>query len=241
MKYFYLALFILATTLNSNAQNTNPRKVKGNGRVMERARKVTEFNKLEITGNITVILLNNDFKKEILLNGDMNLQPLIKSKVENETLSLTFDNNINIISQTEPLRVTIPSKKITEIVLKDGAKLSNLGAIETLKLKITTSENSEADLRIKTDEVIVVTEGDSELKLNGASNIVKIDHKSTKDINAKELSAFYSEIELNASGSLYSNTVSGIDGNINSSGNLYYKATKTVNVKENDLGRILKY
>ena len=65
MKYFYLALFILATTLNSNAQNTNPRKVKGNGRVMERARKVTEFNKLEITGNITVILLNNDFKKEI--------------------------------------------------------------------------------------------------------------------------------------------------------------------------------
>lgn len=244
MRFFYIVLFVLATAFNTNAQSSqtpHTRKVKGNGRVMEKKRKLPEFEKIEISGNIDVILLNNDFKNEIYSNGDLNLQVFIKTKVENGILFITYDNNVQIISQTQPLKVTVPSKKINEIILKNGAKLSNLGSIEILKLKISASENSKADLKIKTDEVIIHTEGEAELKLSGNSNIVNISHNGTKDLDAKDLSTFYSEIELNSSGSLYSNTVSGIDGNINSTGNLYYKATKTVNVKENDLGRATKY
>lgn len=241
MRFLFILLFILGTSINSNAQTPGPRKVKGNGRVMERERRLPEFDRIEITGSIDVTLLNNDFQKKIMVNGDMNLQPLIKSRVENGTLYLTYNNNIVILSQTEPLKVRIPSKKIKEIILKDGAQLTNLGAIETLQLKITATDNSTADLRLKTDEVIIDLDKDAELKLNGSANILKINHKGSKDFDAKELSNFYTEIELDGNGSIYSNTVNGIDGTINGSGNLYYRATKTVNVTENGTGKIEKY
>jgi len=242
MRFIFLFILLLGSTLNTVAQEKAPqRKVKGNGNAIERDRRVLPFERIEVIGNIDVILLNNDFQKKISLSGDVNLQALIRSKVENGTLTLTFNNNIHIISQTEPLKVRIPSKNIKEIILKDGAKLTNLGAIEGLQLKLSASDNSVADLRIKTDELILNVEGDAELKLNGSSNIIKINHKGTKDIDAKELSNFYTEIEIEGPGSIYSNTVNGIDGEINGSGNLYYKATKTVNVKENSSGKAEKY
>ncbi|RRJ93282.1 DUF2807 domain-containing protein [Paenimyroides tangerinum] len=241
MKLIYILVFILGATLNGNAQTQGPRKVKGNGRVIEKERRLPEFDRIEISGNIDATILNNDFQKKIMVNGDINLQTLIKSKVENGTLYLTYNNNVIILSQTEPLKVRIPSKKIKEIVLKDGAKLTNLGAIETLQLKITSTDNSTADLRLKVDEVILDIENDSEIKLNGSANILKINYKGSKDFDAKELSNFFTEIELEGSGNVYTNTVNGIDGNINGTGNLYYKATKTVNVTDNGNGKAEKY
>lgn len=241
MRFLFILFFILGTATNTNAQSPATRKVKGNGNVMERERRLPEFDRIEISGNIDATLLNNDFQKKIMLTGDMNLQPLIKSRVENGTLYLTYNNNIVILSQTEPLTVRIPTKKIKEIVLKEGAKLTNLGAIETLQLKIVIKDNSVADLRLKTDEVIIDLDNDAELKLNGSANILKIKHNGSKDFDAKELSNFYTEIEIDNSGSIYSNTVNGIDGTINGSGNLYYRATKTINVTENGTGKIEKY
>lgn len=241
MKLIYIFVFILGATLNSNAQTQGPRKVKGNGRVIEKERRLPEFDRIEISGNIDATILNNDFQKKIMVNGDINLQTLIKSKVENGTLYLTYNNDVIILSQTEPLKVRIPSKKIKEIVLKDGAKLTNLGAIETLQLKIISTDNSTADLRLKVDEVILDIENDSEIKLNGSANILKINYKGSKDFDAKELSNFFTEIELEGSGNVYTNTVNGIDGNINGTGNLYYKATKTVNVTDNGNGKAEKY
>jgi len=241
MRILFIFIFLIGTTANIAAQTPGPRKVKGNGKVMERERRLPEFDRIEISGNIDATLLNNDFQKKIMINGDMNLQPLIKSKVENGTLYLTYNNNVVIISQTEPLKVRIPSKKIKEIILKDGAKLTNLGAIETLQLKITTTDNSSADLRLKVDEVILDIENDSEIKLNGSANILKINYKGSKDFDGKELSNFFTEIELEGSGNVYTNTVNGIDGNISGTGNLYYKATKTINVTENGNGKSEKY
>lgn len=241
MKLIYIFVFILGATLSGNAQTQGPRKVKGNGRVIEKERRLPEFDRIEISGNIDATILNNDFQKKIMVNGDINLQTLIKSKVENGTLYLTYNNNVVILSQTEPLKVRIPSKTIKEIIIKDGAKVTNLGAIETQKLKIISTDNSSADLRLKVDEVILDIENDSEIKLNGSANILKINYKGSKDFDAKELSNFFTEIELEGSGNIYTNTVNGIDGNINGTGNLYYKATKTVNVTENGNGKAEKY
>ena len=108
MRILFIFIFLIGTTANIAAQTPGPRKVKGNGKVMERERRLPEFDRIEISGNIDATLLNNDFQKKIMINGDMNLQPLIKSKVENGTLYLTYNNNVVIISQTEPLKVRIP-------------------------------------------------------------------------------------------------------------------------------------
>ena len=243
MKIIYLFLFLLGTSININAQapNPKPRNIKGNGTVVEKERRLPQFDRIEITGNVDATILNNDFQKKIMINGDMNLVPLIKSRVENGTLYLTYNNNIIIVSQTEPLKVRIPSKNIKEIVLKNGAKLTNLGAIESMQLKIVATENSTADLKLKADDVTIELDNDAELKLNGSANIVKVNHKGTKDLDSKELSNFYTEIELEGSGSIYTNTVNGIDGTISGSGNLYYKTTKTVNVEETGTGKIETY
>ena len=115
-----------------------------------------------------------------------------------------------------------------------------MGAVEIAKLTLTNTGNGEMNLRVRVEELVLNTENDAAITVEGNANTVKINSKSSGDIMAKELSAFYTELNSSGSGNIYTNTVNGIDGSLNGSGNLYYRITKTVNVTENAEGKVIK-
>ena len=238
MKKFITLLFVSVITVTSYSQ---VRKIKGNGVVQEKNRKVLKYSKLVVDGDVDVEILNNPFKNTIRTSGDANLHQLVQVSVENEILTLKRKPGFEVVSQTQPLKVTLTTKDLTEIT-KNGDKgsITNMGTIEIPQLKLTNTGDGKMELKVKTDELYLTTQNTASIVVEGNSNTVKINSTSSGDINAKELSAFFTEVSSSGSGNIYTNTVNGIDGSLNGSGNLYYRITKTVNVTENGEGKVIK-
>lgn len=236
MKKAIVVFLMLGSLFSAHAQ----RKVKGNGNVMDRDRRIQPFTKVIVSGDFDVVFVNNPFDKKITVSGDTNLQALIETKVENGILTIQYRQPVEIVSKTQDLKVTIPSRDIVEIINTSSGHVYNMGAIEVMKFTLTNEATGKTNFRVKTDELTVNQNGTGVLELSGSTNIGKINITGSGDVQGKEMSTFYTEIQSSGSGSLYTNTVNGIDGALNGSGNLYYRATKTVNVTTNGTGKVIK-
>lgn len=238
MRKFLALFFVSIITVTSYAQN---RKIKANGVVQEKNRRVKPYTKLVVEDEVNVLILNNPFKNTITTSGDGNLHQLIQVSVVDDVLTLKRKPGFEIINQTEPLKVTLATKDLTEITMKgDNGTLTNMGVIEIGKLTLTNTGNGKMELKVRTEDLLLNTENTAAITVEGNANTVKINSKGSGDINAKELSAFFTQVNSTGSGNIHTNTVNGIDGSLNGSGNLYYRITKTVNVTENGEGKVIK-
>lgn len=237
MKKILLALALSLLCLSAAQAQ---RKIKGNGKVMTRERRLTAFNKVSIYGDFEVVFLNNPFEKKILISGDTNLQSLVHTKVENNQLVIKYRQPVTILSYTEPLKIRIPSRDVSEIINHSSADISNLGAIELPKFTLINKGDGKVTFKVKTQEINVTQEGKGKIYLSGNSDSSTFKLNSQADVDARNMSSFFTQATLTSKGNLYTNTTSGIDAEINGDGNLYYKATKTVNVTNQGKGKALK-
>lgn len=239
MKKIIILLLLSFVSVTSFAQQE--RKIKANGVVQDKNRRVQKYTKLVVEGEVTVEILNNPFKNTIRTSGDANLHQLIQITVANEVLTLKRKPGFQILNQTAPLKVVLTTKDLTDITLTgDSGSVTNMGAIEIANLKLTNTGSGKMNLRVKVDELSLSTENNAAITVEGNANTVKVNSKSSGDIDARELSNFFTEVVSSGSGNIYTNTVNGIDGSLDGSGNLYYRFTKTVNVAENAEGKIIK-
>lgn len=243
MKKILFALIVTLVTFTSFSQEKKiqDRKIKANGVVQEKNRRVEKYSKVIIEGDVIVEILNNPFKNTIRTTGDGNLHQLIQIISTKDVLTIKRKPGFVIENQTVPLKVTLTTKDLAEITLNgDNGSITNLGAIEILKLTLTNTGSGKIDLRVKVEDLVLNTENNASITVEGNANTVKINSKSSGDIIAKNLSTFFTEVASSGSGNIYTNTVNGIDGSLDGSGNLYYRVTKTVNVTENGEGKVIK-
>lgn len=238
MKKILALLFVSIFTISTYAQD---RKIKANGVVQEKNRRVQPYTKVVLEGELLVEILNNPFKNTIRTTGDGNVHQLIQATSADGVLTIKRRPGFVIDNPTVPLKVSLTSQDIAEItMIGDGGVLTNMGALEVPKLTLTNSGKGKMDLRVRVEELLLNTENDGSITVEGNANTVRINSKSSGDIMMNELSNFFTEVASTGSGNIYTNTVNGIDGSLDGEGNLYYRFTKTVNVTENGEGKAIK-
>ena len=238
MKKVLALLFVSIFTISTYAQD---RKIKANGVVQEKNRRVQPYTKVVLEGELVVEILNNPFKNTIRTIGDGNIHQLIQATSADGVLTIKRRPGFVIDNPTVPLKVSLTSQDIAEItMIGDGGVLTNMGALEVPKLTLTNSGKGKMDLRVRVEELLLNTENDGSITVEGNANTVRINSKSSGDIMMNELSNFFTEVASTGSGNIYTNTVNGIDGSLDGEGNLYYRFTKTVNVTENGEGKAIK-
>lgn len=238
MKKILALLFVSIFTISTYAQD---RKIKANGVVQEKNRRVQPYTKVVLEGELLVEILNNPFKNTIRTTGDGNVHQLIQATSADGVLTIKRRPGFVIDNPTVPLKVSLTSQDIAEItMIGDGGVLTNMGALEVPKLTLTNTGKGKMDLRVRVEELLLNTENNGSITVEGNANTVRINSKSSGDIMMNELSNFFTEVTSTGSGNIYTNTVNGIDGSLNGEGNLYYRFTKTVNVTENGEGKAIK-
>lgn len=238
MKKILALLFVSIFTISTYAQD---RKIKANGVVQEKNRRVQPYTKVVLEGELLVEILNNPFKNTIRTTGDGNVHQLIQATSADGVLTIKRRPGFVIDNPTVPLKVSLTSQDIAEItMIGDGGVLTNMGALEVPKLTLTNTGKGKMDLRVRVEELLLNTENNGSITVEGNANTVRINSKSSGDIMMNELSNFFTEVASTGSGNIYTNTVNGIDGSLDGEGNLYYRFTKTVNVTENGEGKAIK-
>jgi hypothetical protein len=158
--------------------------IDGNGNVTTEKRNVEDnFSKVDVSRGLIVTLEQAD-SYFVEVETDQNLQEHISTKVENGTLYITSDENIEEAT-AKNIRVKLPSLKALEA--KSGALVSTKNTFNGTYLSVKTSSGSEADINIEYDLVKCESTSGSTLKVNGKALKITTNSSSGSSINAQGL------------------------------------------------------
>lgn len=158
--------------------------IDGNGNVTTEKRNIeSNFTKVDVSRGLNVTLEQAD-TYFVEVEADQNLQEHITSKVENGTLFITSDEDIDEAT-SKNIRVKLPL--LTALETTSGSSVSTSNTISGTDIDIKTSSGSEADLTLEFDNIKCESSSGSTLTVKGKALKLKTDSSSGSTIDAQGL------------------------------------------------------
>lgn len=207
--------------------------IDGNGNVTRQTRSVgTNFSKIDVNRGLNVTLEQSD-TYFVEVEADDNLQSHITVKVENETLVITTDENIDE-AKAKNIRVKMPS--LTSIETSSGSSVSTTGAFKGTEIAVKTSSGSESNLNLEFDTIRTESTSGSSINLSGKALKLSTHSSSGSEIDAKNLLVNDVVSESTSGSSTDVHPIVSLKGKASSGSSINYDSSPKTIVKEESSG-----
>lgn len=184
-----LKLIVLLLTLSFTSCNGNFNLIDGidgSGNVVTEKRNIeTPFTKIQASTGVEVIL-EQESPSEVEVEVDDNLMKYIVTRVENGTLIVKIDGNINTM---ESAIVRVKTKTIEGLESSSGASIKTINKLSGTSLALKTSSGSTIQADLEYEKVSCESTSGSEIKVSGKALALETKSSSGSEINAKELAS----------------------------------------------------
>lgn len=184
-----LKLIVLLLTLSLTSCNGNLNLIDGidgSGNVVTEKRNIeTPFTKIQASTGVEVILEQGS-PSEVEVEVDDNLMKYIVTKVENGTLIVKIDGNINTM---ESAIVRVKTKTIEGLESSSGASIKTINKLSGTSVALKTSSGSTIQADLEYEKVSCESTSGSEIKVSGKALTLDTKSSSGSEINAKELAS----------------------------------------------------
>jgi hypothetical protein len=158
--------------------------IDGNGNVTTQTRSVEgNFSKIDVNRGLNVSIEQSD-SYFVEVEADDNLQSHITTKVENGTLIITTDEDIDEAT-AKNIHVKMPS--LTEIETSGGSSATTNGTYKGTDISVKSSSGSQADLNLEFDNIHCEASSGSSINLNGKALSLSTDSSGGSEIEATNL------------------------------------------------------
>lgn len=229
-KIIIISILLIATQIQAQFWKD---AIKGNGKLDTEQRKVSDFNKLVVTGPFDVLLLPNSDGK-ISITADENLLPVIETFVKNGKLIIRFNKEIEVRKYTK-LYVVVPVEELKKISLTGSGSVKNQQLIDWDEVSLSVTGSGDIRLKVQMNYIKASVTGSGEIYLTGKADATKLNVTGSGEIDAKNLKTLKSEILLTGSGDIYVDVSDSLKAKVLGSGDLYYY-TEPEYIKVNSLG-----
>lgn len=212
--------------------------IDGNGNVTTEKRDVNgDFTKIEASRGLNVELQqSNSYSVEV--EADENLQEHISTKVENGTLVITSDENIDEY-ESKTIRVKMP--KITSLETTSGASITGQNTLLGENINLKTSSGSEIDVEVEIDAVDCESTSGSSITIKGKALTLTASSSSGSEIEAKDLMVNDVTAESTSGSSTGVHPIEALKAKASSGGSVDYNHTpKTITKEESSGGSVSK-
>lgn len=212
--------------------------IDGNGKVVSQTRNVgNNFSKIDANRGLNVIIEQADsFFVEV--ETDENLQSHIITKIENETLIITTDENIDVATARN-VRVKMPN--LSGLESSSGASVKTIGVFAGNEIDVKTSSGSETNLTIEFDKIAFQSTSGSTLIARGKALRLTTRSSSGSTIDARELLANDVNSESSSGSSTVVHPIVSLVGKASSGSSINYNGSpKTVSKEESSGGSVSK-
>jgi len=141
---------------------------------------VEPFTKISATGNIKVVLANND-SHTISFNGSNEVPADVTYKISGGVLSIVATGN------EEACIVKVTAPVVNEIDLKSVAELNTEGLFNAPQLKLTAEGATEYNMDLNCETLSLNLQGASEADLKGNANTFIAQLQGASQVSASEL------------------------------------------------------
>lgn len=184
-----LKLIVLLLTLSLTSCNGNLNLIdgiEGSGNVITEKRKIeASFTKIQASTGVEVILEQGS-PTEVEVEVDDNLMKYIVTKVENGTLIVKIDGNIN---KMENAIVRVKTKTIEGLETSSGASIKTINKLSGTNVALKTSSGSTIQADLEYEKVSCESSSGSEIKVSGKALALDTKSSSGSEIDAKELAS----------------------------------------------------
>lgn len=218
--------------------------VKPNGKIIIQKRDVTGFNCIHLTDKMDVYLTQApDFKVEV--EAGKNIQALIKTELDGETLKVVNTNRCNWIrGYKHRIKIYISAPYFKYIENEGVGTIQSVGTITQDVITIRTSNTGDLKLNLNTNSIMASAHGGGDTYLSGTTQNLASDFTGTNYLYANDLTVsnyvFLHDVSI---GHAYINAPEGglMDIIIERDGNIYYKGNPTtVNAQTKGKGKLIK-
>ena len=184
-----LKLIVLLLTLSITSCNGNLNLIDGidgSGNVVTEKRNIeTPFTKIQASTGVEVILEQGS-PSEVEVEVDDNLMKYIVTRVENGTLIVKIDGNINTM---ESAIVRVKTKTIEGLESSSGASIKTINKLSGTSLALKTSSGSTIQADLEYEKISCESTSGSEIKVSGKALTLDTKSSSGSEIDAKDLAA----------------------------------------------------
>ncbi|WP_396162509.1 head GIN domain-containing protein [Flavobacterium sp.] len=236
-----LKLIILLITITFASCNANLNLgdgIDGSGNVVTEKRTIdTPFTKIDASTGVEVIV-EQGATTEVEVEVDDNLMEHIVTRVENGTLIVKIDGNINTM---ESAIVRVSTKTIEGLESSSGATIRSKSTLKGNNLTVKTSSGSSINTDLEYEKVESESSSGSEITLSGKALIVKTNSSSGSTINAQELAANEITAESTSGSNTTVNPIVLLNAKASSGSSIeYVKDPKKVVKEESSGGSVSK-
>ena len=102
------------------------------------------FEKIELGSNIQLVLVQDEDRSVVVINGDENFIPAINISIDRGVLSITSKQNL----RGRKIKVYVPVATLTSIDLASNASVASEGVLRLDDLKVIVRDGSTANLHV---------------------------------------------------------------------------------------------
>ena len=181
-----VALFLTLSLASCNANLNLGDGIDGSGNVVTEKRTIeAPFTKIDASTGVEVIV-EQGATTEVEVEVDDNLMEHIVTKVENGTLIVKIDGNINTM---ESAIVRVSTKTIEGLESSSGATVRSKNTLKGTILALKSSSGSTINTDLEYEKVSSESTSGSEIKLSGKALTLDTKSSSGSEIDAKDLAA----------------------------------------------------
>jgi hypothetical protein len=218
-KIFYISAFAgLVFSLNS-CIFPFAGSISGNGNVKTESRQVGEFNSIEASNGLHVLITFGE-SQSLEVEADENLHDVIKTEVSSGTLRIFSEKNIR---SEKAKNIHISVKTLEEIEVSSAADVQCENPLETDHLTVSASSAGDVRIEVKAKEINADASSSGSIELKGEAKDIDIDVSSAGTIDADRLMSKSCRVSASSAGSASVWVTEQLEADASSAGNIRYK------------------
>lgn len=191
------------------------------------------------------VYLTQGAKYEVKVEAGRNLQPLIKTELDGETLKVYNRNRCNWVrGYKHKINVYITAPYFQYVKNIGVGTIQSVGTITQDSIKVRIENSGDVHLNLNTKSFVGSTHGNGDLYLTGVTDNFGYDYNGTNFLYLSDLTVnSYVYLHSVSIGSAYVKAPNNgiMDVVLDRSGNAYYTGTpKIINLKRNSKGDLIK-
>ncbi len=192
--------------------------VAGSGAVVSQTRSVPEFDRIHLKG-IGRVLVTQDNRTLLTIRTDDNIQPLIKTTVSGNTLTIS-NESIKLIPTTLEFHVLVPVLK--GVSISGSGDILGEGRLETDIFAAAINGSGDMTITITASRMTAEISGSGSMDLTGEVNEFRASVRGSGDILAQNLRARHASVSIAGSGDCHLSVSDSLRAEISGSGDIIY-------------------
>lgn len=211
-------------------------RIQGSGARVERSRSVAPFSKLRLEGSLDV-RVSQAAADAVRISADDNVEPLIESRVEGDTLVIRLQPGAGFRTRHAPT-VAVDARTLRAIALNGSGDLS-LERFKGDALSLAMSGSGDAHIgQIDVRDLDVDMRGSGDLRVSGSALRQSWSMAGSGDVDAHRLDGRSVVARLRGSGDMDVGRSDQLDVEIDGSGDLSYAGRPQLRTRVSGSGEV---